>query len=259
MADAAGYTIMMASQWKEAQMMFGVYQITAVLLFFVLVGVAVLFKDAFPFLWARFVTHEIVVGVLDKSSRKITMNKDFKKLNGVFYYKGEPLPFVKVYPGNFFFAGYPFDILDVDIKTITDPRYRKMCQQLKSSGYPNINALEKALMFSQMDKDDPRVEEIIKREHYDNYEDAKKHINPKNLTVEHALVREMFSSIPLSDMIEYGATVPSEDLLGEVDDIYESRKPSMKFKREMEKMVPICIGVIVAFGAAALAYSMFFK
>jgi len=254
-----GYVVLQASQWAEMQSTFQMYQIAAVLIFFAIIGVIILFKDAFPFVWARFISHNVVVGVLDKSTRKIICNKDFRKINGVFYYKGEALPFVKVYPGNYFFAGYPFDILDVDLAVITDPRYRKMCRDLMDAGYRDINALEKALQFSMMTRDDPRIVELMAREHYVTYEEAAAAINPAKLTVEHALIKEFFTSIPLSEMLGYGTSVPSDDILGEVDDVYEARKPSMRVKRDIAKMVPIAVLIMGACAAAAIAYIMFFN
>ena len=239
------------------QQIFSIYQIVAILMVFVIITIVVLFKDAFPFMWARFVTHEIVVGVLDKNTRRITPNSHFKKFNGMFYYRGEPMPFIKVYKGNFMFAGLPFDMVDVDLSVISSPIYQKACSDLRNAGYPNMDALEKALMFSQMDEDDPRVKELISREGYESYADAKQHINPSGLTVEHDIVKQFFTTIQLSEMIGYGTEVPSEDILGEVDDIYEARKPSMKFQRDMSRVLPAVI-IIVAVGAAVvILYQLF--
>lgn len=258
MADT-GTTILMMSQWKDMQMQFQIYQISAIILFFVIIAIFVLFKDAFPFMWARFVTHDIVVGIVDKTTGVIQLNKEFKKRNGVFYYKGEPLPFVKVYKGNFLFAGRPMDIVDIDLRTITDPRYKKACKTLQNWGYRDINALEKAILFSMMNADDPRVEDIIAREGYGSYEEAKAAINPKGLTVEHKIVQLFFTSIPLSEMLGYGTEVPSASILGEVDDITEARKPQMQFRRDMSKIAPLAVLIVAVGAAAAVAYMVFFK
>jgi hypothetical protein len=199
------------------------------------------------------------VGILYKITRRIAPNKDFKKFNEVLYYKGVPLPFVKIYPGNFLFAGFPFDIVDVDLAVISDPRYQRACAELRAAGYPNINALEKALLFSQMKENDHRVEEIMTREGYKNYEDAKEAINPASITVEHDLVKQFFTAIPLSEMLGYGTEVPSEDILGEVDDVYEARKPSMQMKREIERIIPVCTIMFVAVVVVVLLYWVFLK
>ena len=260
MVDTSGtWTIITTSAWNSAQSQFQIYQIAAILMVFVIIGIIVLFKDAIPFIWARFVTHDVVVGVLDKITRKITLNADFKKKDEMLYYLGEPLPFVKMYKGNFMFAGWPFDICDVDLKVIIDPRYKKACEELRKAGYPNIGALEKALMFSQMKETDHRVLDIIKREGYDNYEQAKKAINPGGLTTEHEIVKQFFTAIPLAEMLGYGTEVPSEDILGEVDDVYEARKPSMQMKRQIEKIIPICAAVFVVAVIGVIAYVVFFK
>jgi hypothetical protein len=260
MPDTSGtWTVMQTSTWNQMQQNFTIYQVTSILLFFAILTVMILFKDVFPFMWARFVTHEIVVGVLDKTTRRITPNRNFKKHNGVFYYKGDPLPFVKVYKGNFMFAGLPFDILDVDLASVTDPRYQKACSELRKAGYPNMDALDKAILFSQMKKGDLRATELISREGYADYEDAVKHINPGNLTVDHDLVKQFFTSIPLSEMLGYGTEVPSEDILGEVDDIYEARKPSMVVQRELAKMLPIVIIIFAIAAAVVVLYVVFIK
>lgn len=227
---------------------------------FVILGICILFKDAFPFMWARFVTHEVVVGIMDRTTRRITPNKDFKKKNGVFYYKGEALPYIKVYPGNYLFCGLPFDILDVDLQVITDPRYRKACSDLRKAGYPNINSLEKAIWFSQIgDPNDLRMKEMIAREGYADYEEARVAINPKNLTVEHPIVKQFFTSIQLGELVGYGSCVPSDNILGEVDDVYEARKPDMKFKREIEKMIPTVLLIFGMAAAVVIIYIVFFK
>lgn len=260
MVDTSGtWTILATSTWNQMQQQFQIYQISAIVMVFVIIGICILFRDAFPFIWARFVTHDVVVGVMNKTTRRIQPNRHFKKQGGMFYYMGEPLPFVKVYPGNFMFAGLPFDILDVDLDVISSPAYRKACNDLREKGYRDINALEKAIQFSQMDKDDLRVLEIIDREGYDNYEDAKKKINPANLTIEDKLVKQFFTSIQLSEIHGYGMSVPSEDILGEVDDVYEARKPSMQAQREIAKMLPICILIFLSAAAVVVIYMVFFK
>ena len=258
--DTSGsWTVLQTSAWNAAQQQFQIYQIAGIILLLLIIAICVMFKDAFPFIWARFVTHEVVVGILDATTHRITPNRDFKKRANMFYYKGEPLPFVKCYKGNFLFTGLPFDILDVNMDVITDPRYRKACSELKKMGYPNIDALEKAILFSQMSADDPRVAEIIYREGYKDYEDAWARINPSDLTIESPIVKQFFVAMPLEELIGYGSHVPSEDILGEVDDVYESRKPSMQFKRDMEKILPMCIIVFLAAVILVVAYVVFFK
>lgn len=260
MPDTSGtWTIMQTSTWEQMQLNFTIYQVSAILLFFIILIVLILFKDTFPFMWARFVTHEVVVGVLDKTTRRIVPNRYFKKYNNMFYYKGEPLPYVKTYTGNFMFVGLPFDILDIDLSVIDNPRYKKACKTLQGKGYPNMDAVEKALLFSQMLEGDHRVQEIILREGYTGYEDAKKHINPGGLTVEHDIVKQFFISIQLSEMLGYGTEVPSEDILGEVDDVYEARKPSMAVQRELTKMLPIIVIVFALAVGTVLLYKTFFS
>jgi hypothetical protein len=252
-------TTLTTLQWTQMQQQFQIYQIASIMLFFTILGIVILFKDAFPFVWARFVTHDVVVGILNKTTGKIQANKDFKKYNNVYYYKGEPQPFIKAYPGNFRFAGWPFDIIDVDLIVINDPRYKKACAQLKQKGYPNIDALEKAIVFSQMNADDIRMIELIDREGYENYEAARAKINPANLTIEDAIVKQFFTTMPLSELIGYGTQVPADCILNEVDDVYEARKPSMIVKREIMKMLPVCAGIFCLAVAVVVIYWFFFK
>jgi hypothetical protein len=257
MAD--GWTIITQTQWSQMQSQFVMYQYAAVLTIFVILGIVLLFKDAWPFIWARFVTHEVIVGILDPVTRKITPNKDFKKVKGMFYYKGLPLPFVKVYPGNFMFTGLPFDILMVELHVITNPMYQKACNDLKKMGYKDIDAVERALVFSQMQPEDHRVADIMLRENYATYGEAKKAINPGNISVESPFIKQFFDSIPMSDLVDYGTKIPGDNIFNEVDDIYEARKPSMQIKRDVMKMVPLCLLIFGITAAAVVLYMVFLK
>jgi len=226
---------------------------------FVIIGVILLFKDTWPFIWARFISHDVVVGILDPKTRRITPNKDFKKINGLFYHKGQPLPFVKVYKGNFMFTGLPFDLLDIDIRIIDSPLYQRACANMVKNGYKNIDMLEKAILFSQMNEGDHRIAELMKRENYKTYEEAQTKINPKNITIETPEVKQFFTAIQLSELDGYGTEVPSDDILNEVDDVYEARKPSMLVKREIMKIIPICVVVFVVAVAGVVLYMTFIK
>lgn len=248
-------TILTKAAWEQSQQQFVMYQYAAVLLACAIIGILFLFKGAWPFIAARF-THQVVVCTTDTITKNIIPNKDFQKINGMFYYKGEPLPFVKNYPGNFRFTGMAFDILDIDIQTIENPMYKKACDMLIKQGYPNIDALEKALLFSMMEEGDPRIHEIITREGYTNYKDAQKKINPKNLTNESPIIKQFFVAIPLYEFMGYGAEIPPDNILGEVNDIYESRKPQEAAKRKIMEFAPY-IAIMIAFAViAAVAYKI---
>lgn len=250
---------MTASTWHDMQMQFQIYQYTSILLVFVIIGIFVLFRGAWPFVWARFVTHDIVVGVMDKITRYITPNKNFRKYNGMYYYKGEPLPFVKCQKGNYLFAGLPFDVADVDLKALDNPRYKKACNDMKAKGYPDIETLERAVLFSQMRENDPRVIEWVSREGFKSYTDAKAKINPAGISIEDPDVAQFFTKIPLADLLGYASEVPSDDILCEADDIYEARKPSMLATREIQKILPICVLIFVSAAAVVIIYFVFFK
>ena len=261
---AGQIAIMTAKEWATIQQQFQIYQIAAVIMLFVIIAIIALFKDAIPFAIARF-SHDLVVGTLEKNKR-IIPRRGFELKDEIYYYKdglfggeAQPLPFVYHYPGTFFLCGIQFDVLNIDLATIKDPKYKAVCQKLIDDGYPNMRALQKAILFSQMDKNDPRVKEIIIREGYTNYDEAKRKINPKNLTVKSKGLEMFFDSIQLSSINGYGDDIPPENILGEVDDIFEARKPQNIAAKKLREILPICAIIIAASAAAVLAYLMFFK
>lgn len=264
--SAGDIALLTAKEWATLQQQFQMYQIGAVLMFFVIIAIVVLFKDAIPFAISRYITHDLVVGTLEKNKR-IVPRRGFELKDDTYYYKeglfsGEtqPLPFVYHYPGTFFFCGIQFDVLNIDLETIKDPKYKAICQKLIQDGYPNMKALQKAIMFSQMNgKDDPRVREIMIREGYNTYEDACKTINPKNLTVKSKGLDMFFDSISLANITGYGDDIPPENILGEVDDIFEARKPQNIAAKKLREILPICAIIVAGSAAAVVAYLLFFK
>ena len=253
MADA--YVQMLQSEWLGMQNNFSMYQISAVLLLFAIIGLVVLFLPTLPFVIARFITHETVVGVLDKN-RNITPRLGFKLVNNIWYYKGTPLWFIKKYPGRFFFAGLPFEVIAFDMAMIKNPAYLKYTEELRNVGYANMDALENAISFSMMTEYDPRVDEIIRRGNYKGYEDARLSINPANLTIDSAIVKPFFTSISLQELMGYGADIPAENILGEVDDIFESKKPSLQAMKKIQNILPWCILLLAGAAAAVIAYKL---
>jgi hypothetical protein len=254
MADTI--SILQQSVWTQMQTQFTMYQTGAVLLFFVIIGFIILFREAFPFVWARFVTHNVVVGLKDKNN-VISINGHFSKKDGKYYYRKQPLDFVKVYPGNFFFAGHHYDVLDVELDVINSPGYKKACDKLKASGYKDMDALERAILFSQMNKDDERIKEMITREGFKNYEDASKKINPLGLGIHSDIMPMFFIAAPLSSLVGYGSEVPPEDIAGEVDDTYEANKPSKAAMKKIMAILPYAVGMIAFAIIIALVYKMF--
>jgi hypothetical protein len=253
------YSQMATSTWVQMQNQFTLYQTSAIILFIVIVGIVILFRPAFPFIWSRFITHETVVGLLDKN-RNIIPTLGFKLVNGMWYYKDKPLPFVKNYPGRYFFAGIPFQVLVVDLAMINDPIYNRYVNELKRLGYPNIDALETAILFSQIkDSTDLRIEDILTRKGYATYEEAKQRINPEGLTVDHYLVKPFFSSIPLNELLGYGADIPTENIHGEVDDRFEAMKPNAMALKKVKEMLPWCLIMIAASVLIVVLYKIFFS
>ena len=217
-------------------------------------------------------THEPVVCLVDRLTREIKPDKRFRKSKGVFYFlsvdptdprrkmKFFPQPFLKVYPGNFYFTGLPWDIIDADIKVLEDPRFKKACEQLKSEGYPNINALEQAILFSSMipknpedsDTFDPRLKEWMNREGYKNYAEMKAQINPKSYTIDSPIIRQFFTSCQITDFLGYGTDIPESNINGECHDIYESKKPSEAAKRKFQELAPLIVGILAICAVAAV-------
>jgi hypothetical protein len=264
--SAGQIAILSAKEWATLQQQFQIYQIAAVMIFFVIIGIIFLFKDAIPFAISRYITHDLVVGTLEKNKR-IVPRRGFELRDDTYYYKDglfggepQPLPFVYHYPGTYFFCGIQFDILNIDLETIKDPKYKAVCQKLIQDGYPNMAALKKAILFSQMNgEDDPRVREIMVREGYRTYKEACLKINPKNLTVKSKGLEMFFDSISLSEIASYGDDIPPENILGEVDDIFEARKPNNIAARKLREILPICVLIVGGSAATVLIYLMFFK
>lgn len=250
------YVQLAEAEWTSIQGQFGLYQAAAILLFFAIIGIIALFKPAFPFVWSRFVTHKPVVGVVDKD-RRVVLYNGFELRNGIWYYYETPLPFIRVYGGHYFFAGMPFAAIQFDMKMVDNPKYKELSRKLVAAGYKNMEMLEQAILFSMMDPDDMRVKEMMIRYSVADYEDLKDIVNPADLTIDSEIIKPFFSSIPLSELVGYGADVPAENILGEVDDTFESRKPNNLAMKRVKELLPYCIIMILGAGAVVLIYKFF--
>jgi hypothetical protein len=277
MVDATWTILPSLQAWQQAQQQFVIYQALSVVVFPLIIGAMLfLFRPCWPFVWARLVTHEPVVCLVDRLTREIKPDKRFRKSKGVFYFlspdptdprrrkKFFPEPFLKCYPGNFYFTGLPWDIVDADVKVLEDPRFKKAGQQLKSEGYPNIDALEQAILFSSMipknPKDpksfDPRLKEWMNRSGFKDYEEMKLKINPKEYTIDSPIVKQFFTSCQITEFLGYGTDIPESNINGECHDIYESKKPSEAAKRKFFEFVPyiVLIMAFCAVGAVAIVW-----
>ena len=276
MADVSGTVTILNSmaQWQSLQQQFFIYQVISVVVCPLVIGaLVILFWPARSFVWNRLVTHEPVICLVDRLTREIKPDKRFRKRDGVLYFESRdmddpkrhkrffPQPFVKVYKGNYYFAGFPWDIVDADVKTLEDPRFKLACKQLKAEGYPNIDALERAVLFSSMipaNKEDPktfdpRLKEWMHREGFTDYETMRKKINPKDYTIESPLVKQFFVACPITDFLGYGTDIPESDINGECHDIYESKKPSEAAKRKLQEILPYIIVIMVICAVATVA------
>ena len=282
MADATWTVLPSLQTWNGLQQQFVVYQALSIVVFPLLIGaLLILFRPAWPFVWSRLVTHEHMICLVDRLTRNITPDRRFRKSNGVIYFlrpdpknmrrpswffpnrhkKYFPDPFIKVYPGNFSFTGLPWDIIDADVKILEDPRYQKACEELKKNGYSGIDALEQAVLFSSMTPHnqhdlktyDPRLIEWMHRGGFKSYGEMKTKVNPKDYTIDSPIVRQFFTSTPITEFLGYGTDIPESNVNGECHDIYESKKPSEAAKRKFQEFVPwivlivaVCAGLAVA-------------
>jgi hypothetical protein len=280
MVDSTWTVLPSMQTWVQVQQQFVIYQALAIVILpLIILAWLVLFRPAWPFVWARLITHEPIVCLVDRLTREIKPDTRFRKSKGVFYFLAPdpkdpqrrkryiPQPFIKCYPGNFYFTGLPWDIIDADIKILEDPRFQKACDQLKSEGYANIDALEQAVLFSSMipdnpaDKEtfDPRLKEWMNRSGFKTYDEMKKKINPKDYTIDHPIIKQFFTSCPISDFLGYGTDITDSNINAECHDIYESKKPSEAAKRKFQEMMPyiivvilLIIGGVVAIGVMGL-------
>lgn len=264
------------AQWQQLQQQFFIYQTLSIIVFpLIIIALLALFRGAWPFAWARFVTHETIICHMDRLTRKITPDKRFRKRNGILYFlavdpkdpkrrkKYMPQPFIKMYPGNFYFTGIPWEIVDADISVLEDLRFQRACNQLKEEGYPNIDALERAVLFSTMvPKDpskpehyDPRLKEWMSREGFKDFETMRQQINPEGYTIESVLVKKFFTFCPISDFLGYGTDIPESNLNGECNDIYESKKPQEAGKRKFQELLPIAVLIMLVAALAAVVVS----
>jgi hypothetical protein len=129
MVDATWTVLPSLDTWTALQQQFVIYQALSIVVFpLIILAMLILFRPAWSFVWARLVTHEHIICRVDRLTREITPDTRFRKRNGVLYFlspdpadprrrkKYFPEPFIKVYPGNFYFTGLPWDIVDVDMK-----------------------------------------------------------------------------------------------------------------------------------------------
>ncbi len=275
MTDATWTVLPSLQTWTQLQQQFVIYQALSIVVApLIILAMLILFRPAWSFVWARLVTHEPIVCLVDRLTREIKPDKRFRKKNGVFYFlrpdpsdpkhrkKYFPEPFLKCYPGNFYFTGLPWDIVDADVKVLEDPRFQKACNQLKTEGYGNIDALEQAILFSSMTPAnhndpksfDPRLKDWMNRSGFKTYAEMKAKINPKDYTIENPIVKQFFTSCQISEFLGYGTDIPESNINGECHDIYESKKPSEAAKRKFQNMLPYIIAVmlICAVGAVAI-------
>lgn len=274
MADATWTVLPSLQTWNTLQQQFVVYQALSIVIFpLIAIALLILFRPAWPFVWARLVTHEPIVCLVDRLTQEIKPDKRFRKSKGVFYFlrpdpadpkrrkKFFPEPFLKCYTGNFYFTGLPWDIVDADVKVLEDPRFQKACNQLKAEGYANIEALEQAILFSSMIPEkpnnpelfDPRLKEWMNRSGFKTYSEMAGKVNPKNYTIDSPIIKQFFTSCQITEFLGYGTDIPESNINGECHDIYESKKPSEEAKRKLQDLLPIILLIILGCAAGAVA------
>jgi hypothetical protein len=161
--------------------------------------------------------------------------------NNIMYY-------VKKYLGSYFLMGVPFDIVHIDRAFVQDPVMNKYIVSLNTLGYKNVQALDDALAFNNIDPDGEDTDEIVRTIGYDSYTTAKSVINPSGLTSTTVLYAPKYSNIPLDSLLGFGAEIGPGSIAAQVDDIFEYRKPPIEEKLLLELlpwiMLLLAIGIV---------------
>ncbi len=197
-----------------------IYQLVCLLIGALLIVVLVIFLPFIPWAISKVFTKKPVIALMDKT-RNMRFRGGFILRNGMFFYKKQPMYFVKKYPGIFYFAGVPFDICNIDLGFVQHPIYNNFVHELRQLGYKDWRAIDTALEFNTINPEDT---DTLTELGFATYEEAKAALNPAGLTRKSAILAPYFSSCCLDELIGYGADVPPASIAGEVDDVVQSQK-----------------------------------
>lgn len=228
-----------------------IYQLISFLLGMALVVITIVFMPFIPWAIAKIFTRKPIVALMDKT-RNLRFRGGFILRNGMFYYKKQPMYFVKKYSGIFYFAGVPFDICHIDLGFVQHPIYNKFVKELRTMGYRTWKDIDNALEFNTIDKEDIKT---LNELGFTSYEEAKEKLNPHGLTRQSKILAPYFSSCPLDELIGYGADVPPASIAGEVDDVVQSQKPPTP-SGMLTQYAPLGILILLILVGGAVAYAI---
>jgi len=230
------------------------YQLLALALGFALIVFIIVFMPFIPWAFSKMFTKKTLIAIMDKT-RNVKFRGGFTLRNGMYHHKDEPLYFVKKYPGVFYFAGVPFDFCNIDLAFVQHPVYNTFVHTLREAGYKDWKAIDTALEFNTIDKEDI---DTIKELGFTDYEHAQRVLNPLKLTRKSEILAPYFSSCPLDELIGYGADVPPASIAGEVDDVVHSQK-NPEVKSLVTQYLPMGIFIMIVLIGAAIAYAIIQK
>lgn len=175
-------------------------------------------KPIIPYIMAKLTNKKLLITV-DREN-EIKLRKANIK-NGTYYFKKEPMGFVKQYKGQYILGGIRTDIIHVDEKLISTDEFQNALYDLQERyGITTYEELKSAL-------EDGRISEEF-------------------------LEVPLYFQMPLDEISNYCSGVPPDGIQGEIDE--KTASMNMQLMNETMKYLPyvviICICIIV--GAVAI-------
>lgn len=241
-----------------------VYQMVAEIEVIILIGLFLVYKPYIPFVISKIWTHTPVVGIMNRV-RNIAPFGGFTLRNGMYRreWNNNIMYYVKKYLGSYFFMGVPFDIVHIDRGFVQDPIMNKYITTLNVMGYKNVQALDDALTFNNIDSDGEdfldennevknTTEVIVQNMGYESYAMAKANINPSGLTNTTLIYAPKYSNIPLDSLLGFGSEIGPGSIAAQIDDIFEYRKPPIEEDRLMQFLPYIILLMAIGLSAAMI-------
>lgn len=212
------------------------------------------FKPFLPFVLSKIWNHLPVVGIMTRV-RNIIPFGGFTLRNGLYRkeYKDNVMYFDKKYLGSFYFMGVPFDFVHIDRGFVQDPIYNKFVATLDTMGYHDINAVENALTFNGIDRNDDGIDDIIRNLGFTSYEQAKRVLNPSNLVATTNIIAPLYAALPMDELLHYCADIPPGSIAAQVADTFEFRKPPPDESKLAELLPYAVLFVCMAIALVILA------
>ena len=257
---------MLTATYDQFAKWFFFYQTVTEIEVLIILALILIYKPYFPFVMSMIWSHLPVVGVMTRV-RNIVPLGGFTLRNGMYRreWRDNIMYYVKKYLGSFFFMGVPFDIVHIDRGFVIDPIMNKYVSSLAGMGYHNVQDIDNAITFNNIDKDGEdyvkddgtphnTTTEIVANMGFDSYESARKALNPSGLTPTSFIYAPKFSVIPLDAHLNYGSDVGPGSIAAQIDDIFEYRKPPFE-EDKWFKLLPYIILLFVIGLSAAMIIS----